>query len=224
MIGSVNNTSHTHTKRSALNVSKKNPTTAVESPKPVEIPNPESHPAVVVARSRHDVLAAKLSAIRAERKNLERDIGAKAGESDDDLEAKLLARGQPTDDLAKLRELRRTEKVTAQAVDLVASEVSKERDAAAREITQTVREDVFLPGVRAAVKDWLDGVKRAEAFRRLVDDIQARGVGANTYCPFNARVPMSLADPDGFVMFVKELIADGFTDADMVNAVFPNLI
>lgn len=196
-----------------------------EAPKPVEIPNPENHPAVTAALTRYETLATKLATIRRERVQLEREIGAKPGESDDDLEAKLLARGLATDDLTKLREARRNEKVTAQAVELVADDVRKAREVATRELTAMVRDEVFLPAARAAVKDWLDTVKRLEAFRRLVDDIQGRGVGANTFSPFNnARVPMSLADRDGFAEFVRELLGDGFTDAAAVNAVFPNLI
>ena len=86
-----------------------------------------------------------------------------------------------------------------------------------------VRKDVFLPAVREAVKDWLDAVKKLEKFRRLVEDIQVRGVGSNTFCPFNDRVPVTLADYDGFIAFAAELVGDGFTDAESVKAVFAKI-
>ena len=200
------------------------PEKVTEVAKPFEIPSPENHPAVVAATTRHEQLRAKLATARTERQRLEREVGAKPGESDDDLEAKLLARGLPTDDITKLREARRVEKVTAQAVELVAADVRKAQETATRELTALVREELFLPGVRAAVADWLDATKRIEAFRRMVEEIQARGVGSNTFSPFNGRVPVSLADRDAFAEFARELIHDGHTDAATINAAFPNLI
>ncbi|AWM39354.1 hypothetical protein GobsT_23330 [Gemmata obscuriglobus] len=198
--------------------------TAPSEPKGFEIPSLENHPAVVAAVSRHDALREQLATARRTRVQLERELGAKSGESDEELEAKLLARGQSTDGITKLREARRTERVTAQAVELVADDVRKARETATRELTAVVREEVFLPGVRAAVRDWLDAVKRIEAFRLVVEDIQTRGVGSNTFSPFNGRVPVSLADRDGFAEFARELIHDGHTDAATVNAAFPDLL
>ena len=189
-----------------------------------ELPNPETSPAVVAARTRYDELGAKLSAIRHERKELERDIGAKGGESYEDLEAKLLAHGHDTEKLNRLRELRRTEHVTEKAVVILRHEHSKALDTAKREMTAFAREEVFLPAARAAVKDWLAAVKKIEQFRRLVSDVQDRGLGAGTHSPFNGRVPLSLADRDAFSAFTAELIAEGFTDRDTINAAFPETV
>ena len=200
------------------------PTQVSDQPKPPAIPTPDSSPAVVAARSRYYDLTAKLTAIRSERRTLERNIGVKDGDSYDDAEAKLLARGLPTDDLTRLRELRRTEGITEKATHLLRHEVTTAREIATRELTAQVRQEVFLPGVRAAISDWLETLNRFEKFRLLVADIQDRGVGGNTHSPFNARVPLSLADRQGTVAFVNELIADGFTDADAVNAIVPGLL
>ncbi|HEY1187564.1 MAG TPA: hypothetical protein VGE74_07890 [Gemmata sp.] len=202
----------------------KKPAPVVEPPKGFEIPNPSNHPAVVAVFGRLEKLDAKLVSVCHERAQVEQKVGAKPGESDDALEARLLARGLPTDDLTKLRELRRVERVTAQAVGLVGEDLIKAREVATREYTAAVREEVFLPGVRAAVNDWLDAAKRIEAFRLVVADIQGRRVGANTFSPFNGRVPVSLADRDAFAEFARELIRDGFTNAATINAAFPNLV
>ena len=134
--------------------------------KPLEIPSPENHPAVVAAARRHDALREQLATARRTRTQLERDLGAKPGDSDEELEARLLAHDQPTDSITRLREARRAERVTAQAVELVAADVRTAREVATRELTAVVREEVFLPGVRAAVKDWLGEPRRTARGRR----------------------------------------------------------
>lgn len=73
-------------------------------------------------------------------------------------------------------------------------------------------------GGRTAVKGWLDTVKRIEAFRLVVDGILARGVGNNTFSPFNSQVPVPLGDRDGPAELVREHTHDGHTAT--VDAVF----
>lgn len=199
-------------------------TPVIEAPKPIEIPHPDKHPDVIERREHYATLNAKLKVAIQQRKSLESELATRAGESDDELEARLMARGLPTDKLTTLRELRRSEGVIAKAMELVTALVKKSRDDAVREITPKVRSEVFIPAVREAVKDWLDTVRKAEKFRRLVEDIQRCDVGSGTYCPFNQPVPLTLADPEWFKSFVADLISNGFTDAETVKAALPDLL
>lgn len=188
----------------------------------VELPNPHLWPEVVEAERRFADLKQKLDAARTARVRLERDLCAEPRESDEAIESRLLADGKDVGPVAELREARRTERVTARAIELAEHGLRDARDRAVSHYSNQVRADTYFPAARKAVLDWIEAVKKVEKFRRLVNDIQARGF-AGTHSPFNARVPLSLADLDGFRAFAAELVADGFIDRASIDAAFPEL-
>ena len=202
--------------------SKKTTTTTPNAP--VKIPNAASQPAVAEVRRRLDTIHETASATRKARETAERQLGANPGVSDETIEARLMAKGQPTDALDQLRELRRKEVVVNKAAEFVAAELKTATEQAERELTPLVREQLFLPAARAAVADWLEAAGRLEAFRMLVSRIQDNGVGSGTFSPFNFAVPVSRADEAALRGFVLDLIRDGFADADQVEKVFPALL
>jgi len=132
---------------------------------------------VIAVRTRYEAINAKLLATRTKREQVERDLGAKRGESDDDLEARLLARGADVDKLAQLREYRRSEGITEKALVILRDELSRVREATAREMTTHVREEIFLPAVQVAVKDWIGCRQEGRAVPAFGGRHSGRGAG-----------------------------------------------
>jgi hypothetical protein len=190
----------------------------------VEIPNPALHPAVVAIRIRHVALTDELADVKKKRHAVEHDLGAGPGCSDVELEGRLLAAGEPTEPVGQLRDLRRREQVLAHAIGLVGDEMRDATGKAAREYSATARDKIYLPAAREAVAAWLAAVQVAERFRNTVERLHSTGVGAGTHTPFSSRVPLDWADAEGFAAFARELIGDGFTTADLVNAAVPGAL
>lgn len=188
------------------------------------IPNPLAHADVIAVSERHDGIAAELAAVRRDIAAAEGALGARPGTPDHEIAGRLIAAGKSTEAVTRLRELRGREKELAYALGLVAAELREVADRVKRELSAQTRERVFLPAVREAVAVWLTACRAIEEFRQLVDRIQSAGVGTNTFCPFNGRVPLSLGDVDGFQAFARELVSDGFTDAATINATFPDTL
>lgn len=192
-------------------------------PDPVEIPNPAAHPAVAAIRDRLDGLRDQQATARSDREALERDLGAGPGTSDEALEARLLARGQPTKAVGRLRELRRKERVLAQAADLVAGELRDADEAARRELTRVAVATVYEPAAKAAVRLWLNTAVALEEFRQLVDQLHAVGVGGGRHALFNQRCPLNAGDVESLAAFAAELIDAGLLDRADLLAAFPVL-
>jgi hypothetical protein len=188
------------------------------------IPNPRNHPDVVAVSERHDGIAAELATARRDIAAAEAALGARPGTPDRELAGRLIAAGKSTDAVARLRELRGRAEELAFALGLVEAELKETTARVQRELAAEVREAVFLPAARQAVADWLAACRAIEQFRLLVDRVQNTGVGSGTFCAFNGRVPLNLADHAGFVSFAQELVSDGFTDAATINAVFPGVL
>lgn len=185
---------------------------------PPVIPNPAGHPDVVAVTERHDGIAAELATVKRDITAAERALGARSGTPDRELAGRLIAAGKSTEPVTRLRELRGRAEELAFALDLVAEELKEVTGRVQRELAAQTRDRVFLPAAREAVGVWLTACKAMEQFRLLVDRIQGAGVGTNTFCPFNGRAPLCLADFDGFQAFARELVADGFADAATINA------
>ncbi|MBN9521956.1 hypothetical protein J0H58_26150 [bacterium] len=190
----------------------------------VSIPNPLAHADVVAVSERHDGIAAELASVRRDITAAETALGARPGTPDHEIAGRLIAAGRPTEAVTRLRELRGREKELAYALGLIADELKDVTARVKRELSAQTRERIFLPAVREAVAVWLTACQAMEQFRRLVDRIQNAGVGANTFCPFNGRVPLCLADFDGFQAFARELVTDGFTDPGTINAALPDVL
>lgn len=198
-------------------------TASAPAPSAPELPDPAAHPKVVALRTRRQELADERDAARAARVAAELDLGAGPGADDTDLEARLVARGDDPAPVARLRELRRNEKVLAKAIALVDAELTAAAAAAVAELTPAVREAVFLPAARRASAAWLAAATEVEAFRVLVEDIRGRGLGNGAHSNFNRPVPLSLADRDAFRAFAAMLVEEGHADPADVDAAFPGL-
>jgi len=188
------------------------------------IPNPSHHPDVVAVSERHDAIAAELATVRRDIAAAEAALGARPGTPDRELAGRLIAAGKSTEAVTRLRELRGRAEELAFALGLVAVELRDVTARVQRELAAQTQERVFLPAARDAVAAWLTACRAIEQFRLLVDRIQAAGVGSGTFCAFNSRAPLNLADHAGFVAFAQELVNDGFTDAITINAVFPGVL
>ncbi|HEX4610449.1 MAG TPA: hypothetical protein VH092_19825 [Urbifossiella sp.] len=189
-----------------------------------DVPDPARSPDVVKAQSRLDAITAELATLRRARAATEAELGAGPDTEDFEVEGRLIAEGSPTEPVGQLREYRRREKALTHALGLVRADVQTATEQAVRELTAETRAAVFLPAARVAIAAWLTAGQAIEKFRDLVNRIQAAGVGAGTFSPFNARVPVGLGDREGFAAFARELISDGLADRGQIEAAFPGIV